>query len=577
MRHSCAHVLAQAVVEMFPEAKLAIGPPIEDGFYYDFELPRTLIPEDLPLLEKKMKQIIKQDQRFVRREEDADKAIEFLKRIDQTYKIELAEELKEKGETITFYENVMPKGDPKFVDLCAGPHLERTGQIGPFKLMKIAGAYWRGDEKNPMLQRIYGTCWNSREELDAYLKRLKEAKKRDHRRLGKDLELFTFDEEVGAGLPLWLPKGAVMVDILEDLARKKETEQGYKRVRTPHIAKEQLYQKSGHLPYYEDSMYPAMEMENEKYYLKSMNCPHHHKIYAARPRSYRELPLRLAEYGHCYRYEDSGALFGLMRVRSLCMNDAHIYCTEEQFGEEFAKVIELYLYYFELFGIEKYQMRLSKHDKEGLGKKYVDEEELWLKTEEQVRKVLDKLKVPYVEVEGEAAFYGPKIDVQVWSVIGREFTLATNQLDFAVPKRFDLTYNDADGEEKTPICIHRAPLSTHERLLGFLIEHYAGAFPVWLSPVQAKLLPVSDVFNDYAYEVADALEEKGFRIEIDDASDSLGKKIRNAEMEKVPYMLVLGEKEVEAKSVAVRSYATKDQEVMKLEEFLKQLEEENRV
>ena len=576
MRHSCAHVLAQAVLNMFPEAKLGIGPPIENGFYYDFELPRTLIPEDLPILEKKMKQIVKQNQKFVGKEMDADNAIAFLKETDQKYKIELIEEFKERGDTLTFYENVMPgDGKPMFVDLCKGGHTDHTGQIGPFKLMKIAGAYWRGDEKNPMLQRIYGTCWATQDELKDHLKQIEEAKKRDHRKLGKDLDLFTFDEEVGAGLPLWLPNGTVLIDMLEGLAKKKEDEQGYKRVRTPHIAKEELYLRSGHLPYYKDHMYPAMEMDNEKYYLKAMNCPHHHKIFAARPRSYRDLPLRLAEYGHCYRFEDSGALFGLMRVRSMCMNDAHIYCTDEQFEEEFNKVIDLYLYYFKLFGIEKYQMRFSKHSKEGLGKKYVDNEKLWIKTEDNVRKVLEKSGVPFVEAEDEAAFYGPKIDVQVWSAIGREFTLSTNQLDFAIPGKFNLVYTDADGKEKTPICIHRAPLSTHERLIGFLIEHYAGAFPFWLAPLQVKILPVSDKFNSYAYEVLDALEKAGIRVEIDTAKESLGKKIRNAEMQKIPYMLVIGEQEVDDRTVAARDYQTKNQESYSLDDFLKKTAELN--
>ena len=570
MRHSCAHVLAQAVLQMFPEAKLGIGPTIENGFYYDFELPRTLIPEDLPLLEKKMKQIVKQNQKFVGRDIDADEAIKFLEETGQKYKIELVEEFKKEGRDLTFYENVMPNdGKPMFVDLCRGGHTDHTGQLGHYKLMKIAGAYWRGDEKNPMLQRIYGTCWKTREELDAHIKQIAEAKKRDHRVLGKKLGLFTFDEEVGAGLPLWLPKGTVLIDQLEALARRKEDEHGYQRVRSPHIAKEELYIRSGHLPYYKDSMYPPMEMDNEKYYLKAMNCPHHHKIYAAEPKSYRDLPVRYAEYGHCYRYEDSGALFGLMRVRSMCMNDAHIYCTDEQFESEFKKVIELYLHYFELFGIEKYQMRFSKHNKEGLGKKYVDNEKLWIKTEKQVQDVLDKCKVPYVIAEGEAAFYGPKIDVQVWSAIGREFTLATNQLDFAVPEKFNLKYTDKDGEEKTPICIHRAPLSTHERMIGFLTEHYAGAFPYWLAPVQVRVIPVGKDFVKYGEEVLEELKKAGVRVEIDDASDSLGKKIRNAEMMKIPYMFVLGEKEVNDKNVTVRSYATKDQEVMTVSEFLK--------
>jgi threonyl-tRNA synthetase len=572
MRHSCTHVLAQAVLDMFPEAKLGIGPVIDNGFYYDFELPRTLIPEDLKLLEKKMKRIIKENQKFVKKEVNPAQGREFLAATDQKYKIELLDEYVEEGKEITFVENVR-QADQKamFVDMCRGGHTESTGKIGPFKLMRIAGAYWRGDEKNPMLQRIYGTCFETKEELDNYLKELKEAEKRDHRKLGKQLELFTFDEEVGAGLPLWLPNGTVIVDILEALAKKKETEQGYKRVRSPHIAKEDLYLRSGHLPYYKDSMYPPMELDNTTYYLKAMNCPHHHKIYGATKKSYRDLPLRLTEYGTCYRYEDSGSLFGLMRVRSLCMNDAHIYCTDEQFEEEFSKVVDLYLYYFELFGIEKYQMRLSKHSKAGLGKKYVDNSELWEKTEAQVRDVLEKLNVPFVEVEDEAAFYGPKIDVQIWSAIGREFTLATNQLDFAVPERFNLTYVDKDGSEKTPICIHRAPLSTHERFVGFLIEHYAGAFPAWLAPVQARILPVSNKFDSYAMEVLEALEEAGARVELDNSADSLGKRIRNAEMLKTPFMIVIGEQEVENKTITVRDYSTKEQTEMSVEDLIGKL------
>lgn len=576
MRHSCAHVLAQAVLDMFPEAKFGIGPVIENGFYYDFELPRTLIPEDLAILETKMTQIMKQEQPFIEVEKSPAEAIHFLQATNQEYKVELAEELKDKGEKITFYENRLPNNDQlMFSDMCRGPHIESTKGIGAFKLMSIAGAYWRGSEKNPMLQRIYGVCFKTPKELRAYLQQLEEAKKRDHRKLGKELELFTFDEEVGPGLPLWLPKGTVLVDILESLAKRKETEQGYSRVRSPHIAKDKLYLRSGHLPYYEEGMFPSMEMDNEKYYLKAMNCPHHHKIFAATPKSYRDLPIRYSEYGHCYRYEDSGALFGLMRVRSLCMNDAHIYCTDEQFESEFAKVIELYLFYFKLFGIEKYQMRLSKHAKSGLGKKYVDNEALWIKTEGQVRDVLEKLEVPFVEAEDEAAFYGPKIDVQIWSVIGREFTLATNQLDFAVPERFNLKYTDTDGKEKTPICIHRAPLSTHERLIGFLIEHYAGAFPVWLAPIQAVILPVNEVHADYADEVFKQLKDAGIRVQMDDSRDSLGKKIRNNEMQKIPYMLIIGDKEMEAKTITARRYKVKEQETLSVADFLQKIEEES--
>ncbi|MFC1810714.1 threonine--tRNA ligase [Patescibacteria group bacterium] len=575
MRHSCAHVLAQAVLQMFPEAKLGFGPAIENGFYYDFELPRTLIPEDLPLIEKKMKHIIKQNQKFEHKELPIAEAKKFLKKTGQDYKIEASDDLAEQGEkTIQFWENIDQKGEGTFVDMCEGPHLEGTGKIKAYKLTSIAGAYWKGSEKNPMLQRIYGVCFENKEDLDAYLKQVEEAKKRDHRKLGKELELFTFDEEVGAGLPLWLPNGTIIADALEDLAKEKEAEQGYKRVRSPHIAKDSLYHKSGHLPYYEDSMYPSMNLENEKYYLKAMNCPHHHKIYAATPKSYKDLPLRLAEYGHCYRFEDSGALFGLMRVRSMAMNDAHIYCTEEQFEDEFAKVIDLYLQYFEIFGIEKYEMRLSLHSKEGLGKKYVDNEDLWIKTEELVRKVLKKLKVPFVEAEDEAAFYGPKIDVQVWSVIGREFTLSTNQLDFAIPLRFDLKYTDKDGSEKTPICIHRAPLSTHERMIGFLIEHYAGAFPAWLSPTQIVFLPVAEPHQKYAEEMQQKFAKQGIRTLIMPSDVTLGKRIREAEMKKIPYMAVIGDKELESNELAIRDYKTKKQNNEKAEAFLEKLVKE---
>lgn len=460
--------------------------------------------------------------------------------------------------------------------MCRGPHVEKTIEIdeNTFKLDKIAGAYWKGDEKNKMLTRIYAFAFETREELDHHLKMLEEAKKRDHRVLGKKLELFAFDDEVGPGLPLWLPKGAILVEELEKLAKETEEAHGYSRVRSPHIAKQELYLRSGHLPYYEEDMFPAMEMDGEKYYLKAMNCPHHHKIYGAVPKSYRDLPIRLAEYGHCYRYEDSGSLMGLMRVRSMCMNDAHIYCTEEQFEAEFLDVIEMYKYYFNLFGIERVEFRLSKHSKEGLGKKYLDNEARWIETEEQVRKVLIRSGVPFVEADNEAAFYGPKIDVQIWSAIGREFTLATNQLDFGVPARFNLTYVDKDGTQKTPLCIHRAPLSTHERFIGFLIEHFAGIFPLWLAPVQTVVVPVSENFAPYAREVQQALKQAGIRSELDDSSDGLNKKVRNAETSHINYILVVGEKEMNERSVAIRNYKTKEQSEAKLVDFIEMIQEE---
>jgi threonyl-tRNA synthetase len=575
IRHSLAHMLAEAVLDMFPEAKLGTGPVTEHGFYYDFELPRPLIPEDLPLLQKRMKKYVQQGQNFVRRDEPIAESLLFLKKIKQPYKIELVNKFVEQQgiKQVSFYENfIAQKDEPVFVDLCEGGHVENTKEIDPksFKLSHISAAYWQADENNASMQRIYGISFETAEELHAYEKMMIEAKKRDHRKLGQELELYTFDERVGAGLPLWLPKGSVLVEEIEKLAKETEAAGGYQRVRTPHIAKGDLYRTSGHLPYYADSMYPPMVLDNEEYYLKAMNCPHHHLIFGARSRSYRELPLRLAEYGNCYRFEDSGALFGLMRVRSLNMNDAHIYCTPEQFQEEFMAVLDMYKYYFDIFGIEKYQMRLSKHSVAGLGKKYVDEPELWIQTEKEVRDCMVKSGVPFVEVEDEAAFYGPKIDVQIWSVIGREFTLATNQLDFSVPKKFDLTYIDKDGEEKTPLCIHRAPLSTHERLIGFLIEHFAGAFPVWLAPEQVRIIPVAEPHQAYAQQVYDALRAEGIRVG-QALDESLGKRIRNAEKAKVPYMLVLGDKEIAANSVNVRSYKTKEEAEQKLDSFVAQV------
>ncbi len=463
IRHSAAHVMAQAVVEMFPDAKYTIGPPVENGFYYDFELPEPISQDDLPALEKRMRQIIAGQHAFEKEVLPGDKAREVFK--DQPYKLELIDGLEqggfdEYGEPLDEKPEISIYRHDAFVDLCRGPHVDNTKQINPsaVKLMSIAGAYWRGDENNKMLTRIYGTAWEKPDELKQYLHMLEEAKKRDHRKLGKELEIFIFDDEVGPGLPLWLPNGGIMIEELEKLAKEMEEKAGYHRVRTPNLTKEDLFIKSGHLPYYAESMYPPMELEGVKYYVKPMNCPMHHKIFGSKQRSYRDLPVRLAEYGTCYRYEKSGELFGLMRVRSMQMNDAHIYCSEEQFEQEFMGVVELYRNYFDLFGIEKFVMRLSLHGKAGLGKKYVDNERLWLKTEEMVRRAMDNGAVPYVEAEDEAAFYGPKIDVQVWSAIGKEFSLMTNQVDFAVPERFDLKFTNREGNDEVPLCIHRAPL-----------------------------------------------------------------------------------------------------------------------
>jgi threonyl-tRNA synthetase len=557
IRHSAAHVMAQAVLEMFPEAKYTIGPPVENGFYYDFDLPEPLKEEDLDAIQKRMRQIIAGQHDFVKEVVPADEARKIFK--DQPYKLELIDGLEqggfdEYGEPLDEKPEISIYKQDDFVDLCRGPHVANTKEINPsaIKLMSVAGAYWRGDENNKMLTRIYGTAWQKPDELKEYLHMLEEAKKRDHRKLGKELEIFIYDDEVGPGLPLWLPNGGVMIEELEDLAKEMETKAGYVRVRTPHLTKEDLFIRSGHLPYYAESMYPPMELEGVRYYVKPMNCPMHHKIFGARPRSYRELPLRLAEYGTCYRYEKSGELFGLMRVRSMQMNDAHIYCAEEQFEQEFLGVIDLYKKYFDLFGIEKYVMRLSLHGKAGLGKKYVDNERLWLKTEDMVRRAMDNGGVPYVEVADEAAFYGPKIDVQIWSAIGREFTLATNQVDFAVPERFDLKFTNRDGQDEVPLCIHRAPLSTHERMIGFLIEHYAGAFPAWLAPEQVRVIPITDGQNEYAEDIARQLKGAGLRASADLGSDRMNAKIRNAQLMKVPYMLVVGNNEMEAGTVSLR-------------------------
>jgi threonyl-tRNA synthetase len=574
VRHSAAHVMAQAVMEMFPgQARIAIGPPIEDGFYYDFELPRGLTPEDLEVIEKRMRQIIGGRHPFLRREVSAEEARALFN--EQPYKLELIAGLAQGG--VDEYGNETDEAPvistykhDVFEDLCRGPHVEHTGQIpaDAFKLMSVAGAYWRGDENNAMLQRIYGTAWRNKNELNQYLQMLEEAKKRDHRKLGKELEIFTFDDEVGPGLPLWLPRGGVLIEELERLAKEMEMKAGYERVRTPHLTKESLFLRSGHLPYYAESMYPPMELEGVRYYVKPMNCPMHHKIFAAKPRSYRDLPLRLAEYGTCYRYEKSGELFGLMRVRSMQMNDAHIYVPEAQFEQEFMGVIAMYRQYFDLFGIEKYVMRLSTHHAKGLGKKYIDNERLWLKTEEMVRNAMRNGGVPFVEVPDEAAFYGPKIDVQIWSAIGREFTLATNQVDFAQPGRFDLKFINQNGEDEMPLVIHRAPLSTHERMIGFLIEHYAGNFPVWLAPEQVRVIPITDNHNDYAVSLARRLRDEGVRADSDLGSERMNAKIRKAQGMKVPYMLVVGDQEVANDAVSLRRRDGSRQDGMPASEFM---------
>jgi threonyl-tRNA synthetase len=639
LRHSAAHVLATSILRIWPEAQFAAGPPVENGFYYDVDLPHRISPEDFARIEEEMKKEIKANNVFERTAVSRDEAVKLAEsgRLGglgerpgnpSKFKIGNLADIPE-GEEISLFRN----GD--FLDLCAGPHVMRTGNIGAFRLTHVASAYYKGDEKNPQLQRIYGTAFKNKTQMDEYFTMLEEAKKRDHRKLGKELELFTFDDDVGPGLPLWLPRGTVLLEELEKLAKETEFAAGYVRVRTPHIARENLYLRSGHLPYYAESMFPPMELvddsaakkekeasdkahartnealkaallekfetedrvfENipndgsfddwvkslperdrdymkdlalgalsaraadaftttgDRYFLKAMNCPHHHKLFGAVPRSYRDLPLRLAEYGTCYRYEQSGELFGLMRVRSMQMNDAHIYLTEEQFESEFNAVNEMYLKYFKIFGIEKYLMRFSTHDPAKLGQKFVDNSALWLKTEDMVRGVLQRSGINYVEVPNEAAFYGPKIDVQVWSAIGREFTIATNQVDFAVPAKFGLTYRDRDNTDKTPLCIHRAPLGTHERFIGFLIEHYAGNFPLWLAPEQVRVLTfgAEEPLVVAAKALVAELRAEGVRAALDITSDPIKAKVANAEQMKVHHMLVIGPRDLEAGNVSVR-------------------------
>ncbi|MCD2421526.1 threonine--tRNA ligase [Niabella pedocola] len=560
--HSTAHLMAEAVEASFPGVKFWVGPPLDSGgFYYDMDLgDRKLSEEELSALEKKMNELAKQNNAYVRKDVPKQEAIQYFTEKGDEYKLDLLSNLEDGN--ITFY----TQGN--FTDLCRGPHIPATGIIKAIKLTSVAGAYWKGDEKNKMLTRVYGISFPNQKELDEYLQMLEEAKKRDHRKLGKELGIYTMDDDVGQGLPLWLPNGTIVIEELEKLAKETEDAGDYKRVVTPHIAKESMYLTSGHLPYYQDSMYPPMEVDGQKYYLKSMNCPHHHKIFAAEPKSYKDLPLRLAEYGTCYRYEQSGELFGLMRVRCLHMNDAHIYCNKEQFGDEFRAVNDMYLKYFKIFGIDRYVMRLSLHDPEKLGQKYINEPELWLETEALVRKVLVESNIPFVEVKGEGAFYGPKIDVQIWSAIGREFTLATNQVDFAQGRRFNLQYTTADNGHDVPLIIHRAPLGTHERFIGFLLEHYAGKFPVWLAPVQVKILPISDKFSEYTKDVYRALRRAGIRAEIDDRNEKIGKKIRDTELMKIPYMLVIGEKEVNEGKVAIRRQGKGDAGTKSVEEFI---------
>jgi len=565
-RHTASHVLAQAVLEVFPTAKLAIGPPIEDGFYYDFELPRSLTPDDLVDLEERMRRIKKADYKLTRTERPRDEALAYEAEHNQPYKVELIEDLPD-DETISFY----TQGD--FTDLCRGPHVGSTGQIGAFKLDRVAGAYWRGDEKRQQLQRVYGVLFDTQEELDAYYVRVEEARKRDHKVLGKQLGLFANSSLVGPGLPLWLPKGATIRRILERHITDVELDAGYQHVYTPDIAKVDLYKTSGHWEHYKDGMFPVMKIENEEFVLRPMNCPHHIQIFKNDPHSYRDLPVRIAELGTMYRFEKSGELSGLSRVRAMTLNDAHIFCREDQIVEEVKACILMVEEAYRRLGINEYTYRLSLHDPKDT-EKYVDNPELWEKAEGELRQVFVDLELPYIEGLGEAAFYGPKIDIQLRNVLGKEETVSTIQVDRHLPSKFDLEYTGDDGHKHQPVMIHRGIISTMERMVAFLIEHYAGAFPVWLAPVQAVVLPVVDRHHEYAAKIKAAIAGAGYRVEVDARNEKLGKKIAENTVQKIPYLLVVGDRDIENSTVSVRQRGGVDLGAMSVEAFIAKLAEE---
>lgn len=571
LRHTTEHVLHTAMQKLYPNIKKAMGPATDEGYYFDFDSEEKITESDFPAIEKEMARIIKSGSKMVRREIERDEAEKIF--AGNPYKMEWVKEIGDRGESFSTYQMTLSDGKVIDEDLCSGPHLDTVSEIGVFKLMSVAGAYWRGDEKNKMLTRIYGVAFENQEDLDKYVWQQEEAKRRDHRKLGEELNLFHFDESIGKGLPIWLPKGNIIKEELEKWAKETEEEWGYDRITTPLITKEDLFYTSGHLPLYKDSMYAPVEIENETYYIKPMNCPFHHKAYAARPKTYKELPVRLAEYGWCHRYEDSGSLFGLMRVRGMQMNDAHIYVQKEKAVEEFVKVIKLHEYYYKVLGIDNYEMELALRDPKNMNKYHGDESD-WQEAERMTIEAMEISGVPYKVVNEGAAFYGPKMDFQVYSSIGRQFTASTNQLDLYMGKRFGLEYTDSDGTKKTPAIIHRAPLGTHERFIGFLIEHFGGVFPLWLSPVQVKVLPISEKVIEYATEVARELKVAGVRVELDTDAESLGKKIRNAEAMKTPYMVIVGEKEAESKTISLRARGQKDLGIMMLDEAQKRIKSE---
>ena len=572
MRHSLAHVLMQALERLY-DAIPGVGPAIDNGFYHDFDANHQAAEEDLPTIEAEMKKIIKAKLAITKKVMPIAAGIKLLRAKKYRYTLALAQDLKTAGATeISFYE----QGD--FINMCKGPHVSSTGDINAaaFKLTKVAGAYWKGDEKNKMIQRIYGVAFASKKALDEHLAMLAEAAKRDHRKIGQEQEIFYIDELVGKGLPIWLPNGTIIKDEIEKFAKEMENKYGYSRVSTPHVAKKELYLTSGHLPYYEYDMYPAMEMDDGTYYLKAMNCPHHHLIYKSKPRSYRELPVRLAEYGTVYRNELSGTLAGLLRVRSLQMNDAHIYCRPDQLQQEIKSVLELILYYFKVFGFKKYRFRLSKWDPKR-GDKYIAEPANWEFAERILREALRESKVEFTEAEDEAAFYGPKIDVQFTSIIGREETMSTIQLDFAAKSRFNLTYVDKKGKDNNEVfVIHRAPLSIHERLMAFLIEHYAGNWPVWLAPAQVKLVAVGEKHVSHCEQLAVELRTHNIRAEVDASDETVGNKIRKAVAEKVPYMLVIGDKETNSSQLSVRERGSKETRNIEKGKFIEEVLEKVR-
>jgi threonyl-tRNA synthetase len=558
VRHSTSHVMAEAVLAMFPDAKFGIGPVIEDGFYYDFDLPRSLTPEDLPLIESRMREIVEQDLPF--EHEELDKVEAKRRFSDQPYKLELIDEIPE--------EKVHVYRQGAFTDLCRGPHVSSTGEIKAFKLLNAAGAYWRGDERRPMLQRIYGVAFDTTEELEEHLRRLEEAAKRDHRRLGQELDLFSFHEEVGPGLVHWHPHGGRIRVLIEDYWRKMHYEGGYEIVFTPHIGRANLWQTSGHFDFYKESMYSPMDIEGQDYYIKPMNCPFHIMMYKSRLRSYRDLPLRWAELGTVYRYERSGTLHGLMRVRGFTQDDAHIMCTPEQIEDEILRVLDFSLNMLKGFGFEDFKMELSVRDPENLDK-YAGSDAMWRQAETSLIKALETRNLQYERIEGEAVFYGPKIDIKITDALGRSWQCSTIQFDFNLPERFDMTFISEDGREHRPYMVHRALLGSIERFFGCLIEHYAGAFPVWLAPVQAIVIPISDRHLDYAAEAGEELKTAGLRVEVDSRPERMNLKIRQAQLQKIPYMLIVGDKEVESGGISVRLRSGEDLGGQSMEAFKK--------